>query len=69
MPVSFVWCRTITKKQSHGVCHDCDYDAVCMGVCLAVRYSITGNVCGENHYCDMSSEGAGIYHDIFNCYL
>lgn len=45
------WRRQLTKNDLKGACRDCEYAWLCLGGCPAVRYSLTGDILGENLMC------------------
>lgn len=45
------WRRKLRREDLQGVCRECEYGELCLGGCPAVRYSMTGEITGENQLC------------------
>lgn len=58
-PNAFSWRRNMTAKDLKGACAGCTYGELCMGGCPAVRYSLTGDIFGENQMCIYGGRNAG----------
>lgn len=48
---AWAWRRNFKKENLKGTCKTCQYVDVCKGGCPAVRYSLTGDIMGENLLC------------------
>lgn len=58
-PQCFTRRRNMTAQDLKGVCAGCEYGAICLGGCPAVRYSLTGNLYGENRMCIYGKQRVG----------
>lgn len=52
---AWAWRRSFKKENLKGACRTCQYVDVCKGGCPAVRYSLTGDIMGENPLCMYST--------------
>lgn len=50
-PQCFTRRRNMTAQDLKGVCAGCEYGSICLGGCPAVRYSLMGDLYGENRMC------------------